>query len=329
MIPSDQLSTDSVSVDARHVLIAVNATAGTGKRHRAVEQLIVHLKQHGLDCEQITSLDALSLRAEQLLEQGKLRAVIAAGGDGTVAEVVNRTRPGTPVAVFPLGTENLLAKYLKIDADPEAFARLISEGRTVTLDAGRANGRLFLLMASVGFDAEVVRSLHAERDGNISHWSYAKPILEAIRTYQYPELRVKCGENVKPGDGHPRVTNETTASNSSIACRWAFVFNLPCYGGGLKFAPDSDGTDGQLDVCTFQNGGLAAGLKYLAAVVLGRHRALRGFNGWRGRGCVLSRTNRFRMNWTAIRVAHFRWISMWSRNVYECWFPLNGKQQND
>jgi diacylglycerol kinase family enzyme len=170
---------------------------------------------------------------------------------------------------------------LHINQDAEKFAKLVVQGRTVRLDAGRANGRLFLLMASVGFDAEVVRRLHKERDGNISHWSYAKPILQTIRSYQYPELRITCGELTKHRDCNPGASGEI-ASSEEIRCRWAFVFNLPSYGGGLKFAPQSSGMDGQLDLCAFQRGGLGSGLKYLAAVVLGRHRSLRGFSGWRG-----------------------------------------------
>ena len=139
------------------------------------------------------SLDFLAEESSDLLAKGELRAVVAAGGDGTVAEVINRCPVGTPVAVLPMGTENLLAKYLEIGPSPAALGQIIAQGQAAWLDAGRANGRLFLLMASIGFDAEVVRQLHATRDGNIRRWSYAKPILNTIRTYSYPELRVHSG----------------------------------------------------------------------------------------------------------------------------------------
>ena len=88
--------------------------------------------------------------------------------------VVNSIPVGVPLAILPLGTENLLAKYLQIPPDPERVADLICAGRTVPLDAGRANGRIFLLMVGCGFDAEVVRRLHAAREGHISHLDYAK-----------------------------------------------------------------------------------------------------------------------------------------------------------
>ena len=56
-----------------------------------------------------------------------------------------------------------------------------------------------------------------------------------------------------------------------IACRWAFVVNLPRYAGGLRIAPQADGNDGVLDVCTFKEGSLWSGLRYLTGIVMGQH----------------------------------------------------------
>ena len=115
--------------------------------------------------------------------------------------------------------------------------------------ARRGPGRqpLFTLMAGCGFDADVVRRLHRQRTGNIHHLSYAKPILDSIRKYDYPELRVTYA----PADVVRR--DELTAE---ITARWVFVVNLPRYAGGLSFAPQASGTDGLLDVCTFKEGSL-------------------------------------------------------------------------
>ena len=253
---------------ARRVLIVVNATAGRRGRASAIDELVDALAAVGLQTERLDSLDDLAVRSKELMQSGALRAVVAAGGDGTAAEIVNRTAPETPVAVYPLGTENLLAKYLEVGPDPAKFAQMVVQGHTTRLDAGRGNGRIFLLMAGIGFDAEVVRRLHEARNGNITHWTYVKPILQSIRSYNYPELRVYCA----PGE----------TESVPIRCRFAFVFNLPKYGFGLRFAPAASGTDGELDLCTFERGGLISGLKYVFAVALGIHERLRGFTRWRG-----------------------------------------------
>ncbi len=256
------ISLDLLPPTARRVLIAVNPTAGAKSRRSVIEQLAASLAELQLLPEVVTSLEEIAIRSAALLQIGELRSVVAAGGDGTAAEVVNRTPPGTPVAVFPQGTENLLANYLEMSRKPADLAAVIAAGRTAWLDAGRAGGRLFLLMASAGFDAEVVRRLDAERAGNISRWTYAKPILETIRTYNYPALRVYCAQENTAGQ---------LIWSEPIVCKWAFVFNIPRYAYGLQFAPTANTADGLLDLVTFQRGGLAAGLRYLSTVVLGLH----------------------------------------------------------
>lgn len=211
----------------------------------------------------LTDADEITRQARAGMDEGWLRALVCAGGDGTVAFAANLTPPGTPLTVLPLGTENLLAKYLGVPADPEAVCELIEQGHTVRLDAGRAGDRIFTLMAGLGFDADVVRRVHQTRTGHIHHLSYAKPILAAIRSYKYPELRVYC-EGV-PGE----------APKQPISARWVFVANLPRYAGGLEIVPEADATDGLIDVCTFKKGSLWNGIQYLFAIFRKRHR------GWR------------------------------------------------
>ena len=61
---------------------------------------------------------------------------------------------------------------------------------------------------------------------------------------------------------------------TSAVVRWLFAFNLPCYATGLQFAPQADGADGLLDVCGFGQGSVWHGLRYLTAVLQGRHQTL-------------------------------------------------------
>ncbi len=256
-----------ISDDPREVLIVVNPQAGAGNRQDLAEALRCELEGLGFAAALITQADELAGLAASLQECGRLRAVVAAGGDGTVRLAAERTPPGTPLAVLPLGTENLLAGYLEQTADAGQVAQTIAAGLTCRFDAGEANGRLFSLMAGCGFDADVVRRLHDSRRGHIQHLSYAKPILDAIRSYEYPELRVRYAPEDSAGE-------ELTAE---IAARWVFVVNLPRYAGGLSFAPGASGTDGLLDVCTFKEGSLWYGLMYLSGVVFGQHESMQDF----------------------------------------------------
>ena len=251
----------------REVLVVANPTAGTGGRKLLVDELCRLLERKDFETRLVANPAELSQLAGQGVTERTLRAVVAAGGDGTVGMVMNHTPPGTPLAVLPLGTENLLARQFSLSADAAGLCRLIEEGWCVSLDAGQAGDRVFSLMAGCGFDADVVQRLHSQRKGNIRHLSYAKPILDAIRNYQYPELRVSYA----PRDAEGGELTEV------ITARWVFVVNLPRYAGGLSFAPDASATDGLLDVCTFRNGSLWTGLTYLGGVMFGQHQGMVDF----------------------------------------------------
>jgi diacylglycerol kinase (ATP) len=257
--------------EADVVLISVNPRAGGQNRQAVADELVRDLKGVGLEGIVVADLAELRELSAEQQASGKLRAVVAAGGDGTVSLIANSIPRGVPIAVLPLGTENLLAKYLELSADPRRLAELIAAGCSVPLDAGSVGDRLFILMAGCGFDAEVVRRLHRRRTGNIHHLSYAKPILDAIRKYNYPELRVYYAPADAPETG---AAGELT---ESLVARWVFVINLPRYAGGLRFAPGASGTDGLLDVCTFKAGSLWNGLVYLGGVMLGQHEGMSDF----------------------------------------------------
>ena len=122
-------------------------------------------------------------------------------------------------------------------------------------------------MFSCGFDADVVHRLHSARSGNINHLSYAKPILESIFSYQYPELHIRCWN----GD---KVVQE-------LDSHWVFVFNVPSYAAGLGICPSANPYDGLLDVATFDGGSFWHGIYHLSAVILGQHQNLDGFRNVR------------------------------------------------
>ncbi len=262
-----------ISSQRKQVLLLVNPKAGSGARQSAVEELTGALAKAGLRVETFTRIEELAQAAREGLPE-TLRAVVAAGGDGTVRLVAQHVPPEVPIAILPLGTENLLSKYLDVPSTIAGVCDLVEEGVTIQLDAGEANGRLFTLMVSSGLDADVVRRLHSERKGHINHFSYVKPLLDSIRNYGYPLVRVYY-RSVSEEAGNSSPPTELTASLSG---RWVFVMNLPRYAGGLNILPDASGSDGLLDVCTFKEGSLWNGLLYLGGVLLGQHQSMQGFS---------------------------------------------------
>jgi diacylglycerol kinase family enzyme len=166
-----------------------------------------------------------------------LKGIVAAGGDGTLLDVANRF-PDVPIAVLPLGTENLFARALGLTCDGAVLADIIATGRTSRFDCARANGRRFLVVASAGFDAEVIHLAHARRSGRIQRWFYAVPIATALMRYSFPAVSVRLDDEAEP----------------LTACL-VLVANLSRYALGLPIAPQASGHDGLLDVCLFQGAG--------------------------------------------------------------------------
>jgi len=260
------------SPSADRVVVSVNPKAGARSSQDRVDRLAELLHQQGVQATVLTSLDEVAEQANRWHAEGKLRALVGVGGDGTAAELVNRTTEGLPLTLLPSGNENLLARHLNLSADPDELCRTIVDGAVCRLDAARANDRVFLLMLGCGFDADVVDRVHQRRTGHIRSRNYVKPTLESIRSYEYPEIQVRWD----PPDEDSDAPADEPAACSTVA-RWVFAFNMPCYGGGLRLAPWADGSDGMLDLCTFQRGALLHGLKYAGAVMLGRHRQLADF----------------------------------------------------
>ena len=280
------------SPQARDVLISVNPRAGRKGRQRLVGTVATALADQGFRVQILSDLEAVTSLAAELLEKEQLRAVLGAGGDGTMSVLANRLPAQTPLAPLPVGTENLLAKYLQM-RDLDQVVQAIAGGAIAHLDAGRLRTavnstdpdgprmeQIFLLMVSCGFDAEVIHRLHSNRAGNITQLSYGKPILHAIRTYEYPELRLYW-------DPEAAADDLTQSTSSPLTARWAFAFNLPCYAWGLKFTPNASGVDGCFDLCTLQNGSLWQAAKYLLAVLRQRISGLKD--------CTMTRLKRFRI----------------------------------
>ncbi|MCY2975296.1 MAG: diacylglycerol kinase family protein [Planctomycetota bacterium] len=254
--------------------VAVLHNPKSGARHaiELIDELLAELRSRGWNVESFHDLNTFEQRVNLLFSEGKLRAVVAAGGDGTAAAVATRVNQSVPLRVFPLGTENLLAKNFQFDANPVTTANAIERMKTHQIDAATANGKLFLIMAGIGFDADVVRRLHTNRTGHIRRWHYWWYIVASVFSYRFPKLRVIPIADVTPEE---KIFDSNSLSNAEVA--WLFVQNLPCYADNLAIAKHAIDDDGLLNVSSFRLGGLVSGLKYFYALRRGQHSLLEDF----------------------------------------------------
>lgn len=203
-----------------------------------------------------TSLEVMETRgpgeatdmARDAVEHG-VGLVIAAGGDGTINEVVNgMAESDVPLALLPRGTENVLAQELSIPLDPAAATDLILAGRTVRIDLGIARGRYFVLMVGVGLDAQVASEVDPMMKKIFGSAAYPLTALQTVVTFEPVEMDVHLDAEAAPRKG----------------C-FVIVGNSRNYAAGFRVTPLARLDDGLLDVCIFKKRGLADLLRYVVA----------------------------------------------------------------
>lgn len=242
------------------ILVAANPYSGAGPNRRRVDALVGAL--HGLGAPtRVLWQPEETAAALGEATGGGCRAVVAAGGDGTVSAVVNALPPGVPLAVLPLGNENLLAGALGFSGEPAALARAIVACRTRVIDLGRASAagrrRLFTLMLGAGFDAAVVHRVAAWRATagglrRVRRASYIGRIAACCVTYPYSPLEL--------------VTDAAAARG--VQC---LIANVPAYALGVRLTPAATADDGRLDWLVLERPGLASLLAYCWTAYRGRH----------------------------------------------------------
>ena len=192
--------------------------------------------------------------AERGVEEG-FRYVVAAGGDGTVNEVVNGIAgTGVGLGILPVGTMNVLASELGIPSDLDAAWSVIRGGYTRKIDLARANERYFIQLAGVGLDAQVVEETSAEFKRNFGPLSYVISAAQ-IALRKPPRLVVEVDGEQQEGS-------------------FVLIGNGRYYGGPFVVFKDAQIDDGLLDVLIFKNLGYLDIAKYLGTLLLGKHTEL-------------------------------------------------------
>lgn len=178
--------------------------------------------------------------------------VVAAGGDGTIAEVANGLMDsGARLGVIPLGTANVLAHELSLPFAPGAVAAALAFGRTRPLWPGLArspdSSRLFVQMLGVGFDAHVVHRLSLPLKRVLGRGAYVVQSLHEVLRYSYPPISVRLDER------------EMQASS-------VIVSKGRLYGGQYLLAPEACPGEPGFTVSLFEHSGPLAALLYGAAL---------------------------------------------------------------
>ncbi len=102
--------------------------------------------------------ESLAACGIDIVEEGAVDAVIAAGGDGTIVSAISEViATKSPLGIIPLGTFNDLARSFQIPLDIPKACALFQAGSTREIDVGRVNGAYFVNEASIGLSTRIAR----------------------------------------------------------------------------------------------------------------------------------------------------------------------------
>ena len=165
--------------------------------------------------------------------------IVVHGGDGTINEAINGIAgSATALATIRGGTANVWAGEIHMDRHPVKAMQQIVRGERRRIDVGRADGRCFLLMAGIGFDADIVPGVNRHLKRWIGPLSYiAAGVLAVFRA----------------NDRTARISID--GASSEMHAYWLLVSNTRSYGGVTDIMFRAEVDDGLFDVGVMHRGG--------------------------------------------------------------------------
>ena len=221
------------------VTVIINASAGLGYCGGWAAQLAEKFAAAGMDAD-IT----LAQSGEQMMDTARqavaagAKLVVAGGGDGTINAVASAlvdsagsAGGGVRFGVLPLGTLNHFAKDLGVPLELDQAIANLASGRTVKVDVGEVNGRIFLNNSSLGIYPAIVR--HREQQqrklGRGKWLAFSLALVGALR--RFPFMTVKLSVN---GEQHVRRTPFVFIGNNEYLQGWTMGARERLDGGTLS-----------------------------------------------------------------------------------------------
>jgi diacylglycerol kinase (ATP) len=246
----------------------LNPKAGAGRGGRVADGLVRYLRQLGAEAELKTAVSReegvrAACEARERWERERWQVFLVAGGDGTLNSAAEALAGSdVPVGILPLGIGNVAARQLGLPLSLRKACQVAVSGEARAIDLGAANGRPFVSMAGIGFDAAVVHSVGAEMKKRLGPLAFVLRALKAATEYRYVPISVRLEEREMPGE-------------QRIEGNWLVVVtNGPTYSYHWKAAPGAVMDDGQLDICMFGKTGAWGVANQVIYALSGHHLAL-------------------------------------------------------
>jgi len=246
-------------VTIKRARLIYNPTSGREEIKRRLPDILQKLDRGGIEasCHATESEGDATLAAAEAVDRG-FDMVIAAGGDGTLYEVINgmANKPNRPpLGILPLGTTNDFARALGIPKHWEYACDLITQQYTQTVDLGRANQRYFINIAGGGSLTELTYEVPSKLKTMIGQLAYYMKGLEKMTRLRPTMLRLEAKEI---GEIHEEIMLFLICNSNSV-------------GGFEKLAPSASLSDGLFDVIVLRKCNLAEFIRIASLALRGEH----------------------------------------------------------
>jgi YegS/Rv2252/BmrU family lipid kinase len=218
-----------------------NPAAGRASK-KSIDFSVRFLKEKGLEpflFETKKKFDAVTISQNCLKDN--FETIIVAGGDGTINEAIQPLIfSERRIGILPFGTANVLAREIGVPLSLKKALKLLTDGKEKKVSAGKVTflekeeSRYFLLMAGVGFDAEVVFSNNETAKKNFGRFSYLMTAAKTFLKFSSEQL-------------------DFTAEGEQFSGYSALISNSSHYGGNFKIAKAASIFEPELHLIIIEN----------------------------------------------------------------------------
>ena len=185
-------------------LLIYNPLYGNAGFKNKLDEVVTILKQYNAFTIPLRISENENAKEFVLLaEKEKVDGIIVSGGDGTLHGIINQmlnANVNIPIGIIPSGTSNDFAGHLNIKYDLTECCRLITNGKTRTVDIGKANNEYFLNVASAGLLASVAHNTEVQLKNTLGKLAYYLEGLSHLQRFRTLKVRITADGQVIQGE---------------------------------------------------------------------------------------------------------------------------------
>jgi YegS/Rv2252/BmrU family lipid kinase len=181
----------------RSACLIFNPVAGQGDPEQDLLNIQTLLEPEiDLDIRLTTPEVEAGQLAREAVERG-VEMIIVSGGDGTLSAAADAV-VGTniPLGIISRGTANAFASALTLPDTIEAACQIILQGNTKVIDAALCNGKPMVLLAGIGFEAEMVEKADRETKNRFGMLAYILAGVQQLREFETFEAQIETQDKI-------------------------------------------------------------------------------------------------------------------------------------